>query len=114
LFWDLKNSNLTSCSERLAVHEEKRIGHVAGGADGHDPLPVAGKSFRQFKGRLDEIAGDPPLGDEIEDGEQEQGLVRRAEGGGLGPAVPVFVRPEFCEGVYIAVNLSAHLPGWSQ
>jgi hypothetical protein len=74
--------------ERLPVQRGKGKGDAAGLAQGNNPPPVEVEQlveFDQIPGDIDERRGNTAPGRQIEDGQQQDGLVGSAFSDSLGP-----------------------------
>lgn len=80
--------------EWAAAQVEEGQGKVALAPFREDFRPVIGKQAAQFRRYLDQVGLDARLGEQIQDGQQQQGLVRRTKGGGSRPMFPVFIQAQ--------------------
>ena len=77
--------------EPLAAHMKERIGHVALAAGRTHQIPVPGKTFNEVKAGFNKWGSQFALGGQVHYRQKQKGLVRGAEGSGLGPAIAVFI-----------------------
>lgn len=94
--------------EIAAAQVEEGQGQVSRSLGRHDTGPVRREGFAQFGGDFDEVSLDLPLGKQIQDGEQQERLVRRARFGDIRPAAGA-VCPQAGEGLEVVGCFFGHL-----
>ncbi len=67
------------------------------GVGREDARPVEGEEFAQFWGKFDEVGGEAALSKEVDDGEEQERLMRCAMAGEIGPTGSAFVGVEVDE-----------------